>query len=80
MQSKLAEAIGLASSPIAVVLADEKPQGAVQFKEGGWGCVAASISRGITLVLSSPSSFQPSSNFSVPSSKLFNLRSIQMGV
>lgn len=53
MQSKLAEAIGLASSPIAVVLADEKPQGAVQFKEGGWGCVAASmivVSRGKTAV------------------------------
>ncbi len=53
MQSKLAAAVALRSSPIAVILADEKPQGALQFKEGEWGCVAASmlaVSRGETAV------------------------------
>jgi uncharacterized protein (DUF169 family) len=43
MQSKLAQAIALASSPVAVILTDERPQGALQFKEGAWGCVAASM-------------------------------------
>jgi uncharacterized protein (DUF169 family) len=53
MQSKLAEAIALASSPIAVILTDEKPEAALQFKEGGWGCTAANmlaVSKGKTAV------------------------------
>jgi uncharacterized protein (DUF169 family) len=43
MQCQLARAIVLASSPIAVILTDEKPEGAAQFKEGSRGCVGASI-------------------------------------
>ena len=43
MNSQLVTAIGLASSPIAVCLTDSKPEGALQFKEGGWGCVAAAM-------------------------------------
>ncbi len=43
MQSRLAEAIALGSSPIAVILTDEKPEGASQFKEGSRGCVGATI-------------------------------------
>ena len=31
------------SSPIAVILTDEKPEGASQFKEGSRGCVGATI-------------------------------------
>jgi uncharacterized protein (DUF169 family) len=53
MQSKLVDAIALASSPIAVILTDEKPEAALQFKEGGWGCVAANmlgVSKGKTAV------------------------------
>lgn len=43
MESALARAIALGSSPIAVILTDEKPEGAMQFKEGVRGCVGASI-------------------------------------
>ena len=43
MESVLAQAIALQSSPIAVILTDEKPEGAVQFKEDVRGCVGASI-------------------------------------
>jgi uncharacterized protein (DUF169 family) len=43
MESQLARAIVLGSSPIAVILTDEKPEGATQFKEGSRGCVGASI-------------------------------------
>ena len=53
MQSKLAEAIALSSSPIAVILADDKPEDALQFKEGAWGCTAATmvaVSKGKTAV------------------------------
>lgn len=53
MQSKLADAIALASSPVAIILSDDKPEGALQFKENGWGCVAASmlaVSKGKTAV------------------------------
>ena len=53
MQSKLVNAIALATSPIAVILTDEKPEAALQFKEGGWGCVAATmlgVSKGKTAV------------------------------
>ena len=49
MNSQLVTALGLASSPIAVFLTGSKPEGALQFKEGGWGCVAAAmvgVSRG----------------------------------
>lgn len=51
MQSKLVEAIGLGSSPIVVTLTDEKPEAALQLKEGRWGCVAAhmlAVSKGKT--------------------------------
>jgi uncharacterized protein (DUF169 family) len=53
MESRLVEAIALASPPVAVILTDEKPEAALQFKEGGWGCVAATmlaVSRGKTAV------------------------------
>lgn len=43
MESTLVEALGLTSSPVAVVLTDSKPDGALQFREGRWGCVGSML-------------------------------------
>lgn len=38
MESRIAEALGLRHSPVALLWADEAPAGAVRFKPGAWGC------------------------------------------
>ena len=43
MRSKLVDALNLTMSPVAVILTDEKPEGALQFREGGWGCVGSTM-------------------------------------
>ena len=44
MHSRIAEALALKHSPVAVLLTDTRPeQRAAQFKEGSWGCVAAML-------------------------------------
>ena len=53
MNSRLVSALRLAASPVAVILTDTKPDGALQFKEGAWGCVASTmvaVSKGKTAV------------------------------
>jgi hypothetical protein len=43
VQSKLVDALKLESSPVAVLLTEDKPAGALQFKENRWGCVASTL-------------------------------------
>jgi uncharacterized protein (DUF169 family) len=43
MKSRLVDALGLRFDPVAVILTDERPEGALQFQEGRWGCVAATL-------------------------------------
>ncbi len=43
MESKLAKAIGMKYSPVAVILTNEKPVEALQFKEGKWGCTISML-------------------------------------
>lgn len=43
MKSRIAEAIKLAGSPVVILFSHERPEGALQFKEGHWGCVMAML-------------------------------------
>lgn len=54
MKSKIAEQLNLALNPVALAWTDEKPEGALQFEKGRWGCVmslfAAAAAKGRTAV------------------------------
>jgi len=43
MQSRLADALGPKLAPVAILLVDDPPQGATQFKPGRMGCVASML-------------------------------------
>jgi uncharacterized protein (DUF169 family) len=53
MESAIAKAIQLKYQPVALLWSNERPQGAMQFQEGKWGCVmwlAAHAAKGKTAV------------------------------
>ncbi|MCU0558466.1 MAG: DUF169 domain-containing protein [Desulfobacterales bacterium] len=39
MQSQIAQALRLRHQPVAMLWSDKTPEGALQFKEGKWGCI-----------------------------------------
>src|SRR5512133_1817994 len=43
MESTLTAALKLTYSPVAILFSDEKPEGAMQFEKGRWGCVMAAF-------------------------------------
>lgn len=43
MNSSIAQAVGLRYSPVGIVFSNEKPEGAIQFAEGRWGCVVSML-------------------------------------
>ncbi|MDR0310878.1 MAG: DUF169 domain-containing protein, partial [Acidobacteriota bacterium] len=62
MESKIANAIRMKYSPVAVIFTNEKPQGAIELSEGSRGCVAAllnSAAKGKTAVFSRKTSGCP---------------------
>ena len=53
MDSKIANVIALKYAPVALIWSEQKPEGAVQFKEQTWGCImwlVASAAKGKTAV------------------------------
>jgi len=45
MESKIAKSLKLKYEPVAILWSDRKPEDAVQFKEGKWGCVMWMLAR-----------------------------------
>lgn len=41
MESRIAKELKLRHEPVAIIFTDQKPEGALQFTEGRWGCAVA---------------------------------------
>jgi len=55
MDSRIAQELKLRFKPVAVIFTNEKPENALEFKEGRWGCVIAMLTaagKGKTAVMS----------------------------
>ena len=53
MHSRISEALALKYTPVAVILTDARPEQAIQFKEGSFGCVGSMVTtaaRGKTVI------------------------------
>ena len=53
MKSKIASSLNIRFNPVAIIWSDEKPEDALQFKQGRWGCVMplfANAAKGRTAV------------------------------
>ncbi len=48
MESRIAEALRLATQPVALLFADECPEGALHFRPGRWGCVMMYVAQAAT--------------------------------
>jgi uncharacterized protein (DUF169 family) len=44
MRSEIATRLKLRYGPVAILFGEERPEGAIRFQEGKWGCVAAMLS------------------------------------
>lgn len=62
MNSKIAQALKMKLSPVAVIYSGEAPEEAIQFKPGVWGCITSLIyasAKGSTAALSSETTSCP---------------------
>ncbi len=66
MESRIAKAVGLQQTPVAILLADERPANPVPFKKGEWGCVMFMFANAARQLTMKPPIQEGESQWSVP--------------